>query len=58
MIKAMLQMYCRAHHHAENAPLCTECADLHAYARRRLERCVFGEAKPFITALQSRLRRA
>jgi hypothetical protein len=43
-IAAMLRMYCRAHHGA--AALCAECAELHDYARRRLERCVFGEAKP------------
>ena len=34
MIAAMLRTYCR------------ECAELHEYAHRRLERCVFGDAKP------------
>ena len=46
MIGAMLRMYCRAHHGAQDAALCAQCAELHNYARRRLERCVFGEAKP------------
>jgi hypothetical protein len=46
MIAAMLRMYCRAHHGANDAPLCQHCAELHEYARRRLQRCVFGEAKP------------
>ena len=46
MIAAMLRMYCRAHHGAKDAPLCLHCAELHEYARRRLQRCVFGEAKP------------
>jgi Nitrous oxide-stimulated promoter len=45
-IAAMLRMYCRAHHQPKGAPLCAGCTALHDYARRRLERCVFGEAKP------------
>ena len=43
-IAAMLQLYCRAHH--GSTAFCPACADLHDYARRRLEHCVFGEAKP------------
>jgi len=43
-IEAMVHMYC-GHHHGPQAP-CTECAELLAYAQRRLERCVFGDAKP------------
>ncbi len=45
-IAAMLRMYCRAHHGAQDAPLCHDCIELHDYARRRLERCVFGQGKP------------
>ena len=45
-IVVMLRMYCRAHHGPKAAPLCEDCLELHDYARRRLERCVFGEAKP------------
>ena len=43
-LEAMMRMYCGRHHRGE--PLCADCADLAAYARRRLERCVFGDAKP------------
>lgn len=47
MIAAMLRMYCRSKHGTRQvAALCDECAELHNYAFRRLERCVFGEAKP------------
>ena len=46
MIAAMLRMYCRAHHGRRQGAFCNDCKDLHDYARRRLERCVFGEAKP------------
>ena len=46
MIAAMLRMYCRAHHGPKHTALCDECTNLHDYARRRLERCVFGDAKP------------
>ncbi len=45
-IAAMLRMYCRAHHRPKGAPLCASCTELAGYARRRLERCVFGDAKP------------
>ena len=44
-VDAMMAMYC-AHHHAPRTGLCVECAELSEYARRRLERCVFGDAKP------------
>ena len=40
----MIAMYCR-HHHGGREP-CPGCAELGDYARRRLERCVFGDAKP------------
>lgn len=45
-VAAMLRMYCRSHHGAGNAGLCRDCLELHNYARRRLQRCLFGEAKP------------
>jgi hypothetical protein len=43
-LETMIEMYCRAHHWQSS--LCSECADLNRYAQRRLERCVFGDAKP------------
>ena len=55
-IEAMLALYCR-HHHA-SAPressaagssrraLCTDCAALEAYARKRLALCTYGAEKP------------
>ncbi len=43
-IEIMVHMHCRAHH--GDAPLCADCTELFDYARRRLERCVFGDAKP------------
>ncbi len=43
-IEIMVRSYCR-HHHGGTA-LCADCAALFDYARRRLERCVFGDAKP------------
>lgn len=44
-IEAMARMYCRGHGHG-GEPLCAGCAALLEYATRRLERCVFGDAKP------------
>jgi hypothetical protein len=49
IIRAMLRLYCRGHEHPGRAPLCAECAELLEYATRRLERCVFGDAKPTCT---------
>lgn len=46
IIEAMVRMYCHGHRHERGAPLCSDCGDLLDYARRRLERCVFGDAKP------------
>ena len=43
-IEVMINMYCAAHH--GGAPRCAECAGLFDYAQRRLQRCVFGDAKP------------
>lgn len=43
-IEVMVRMYCR-HHHG-GTPLCADCAALFDYAQRRLQRCVFGDAKP------------
>lgn len=43
-IELMINMYCAAQHHG--APRCADCMDLFDYAQRRLQRCVFGDAKP------------
>ena len=43
-IRVMMDMYCASHH--GGVPLCTDCEDLFDYAQRRLQRCVFGDAKP------------
>lgn len=44
-IAVMVRMFCRAHHHVQDG-LCAECNSLLDYARRRLDRCPFGDAKP------------
>ena len=43
-IEVMIDMYCAAHH--AHPPRCAACAELFEYAQRRLQRCVFGDAKP------------
>jgi len=43
-IEVMINMYCAAHH--DGIPRCADCNDLFDYAQRRLQRCVFGDAKP------------
>ena len=44
-IRAMLVIYCRGHHVADEVP-CSECCELLDYATNRLDRCPFGAAKP------------
>ncbi len=45
-LQAMVRLYCEGNHHAHRRPLCPECDALLHYATRRLQRCVFGDAKP------------
>ena len=44
-IETMVSMYCRHHHHGD-VLLCADCSALFDYARRRLQRCIFGDTKP------------
>ncbi len=44
-LAAMFRIHCHDLH-AEDDGLCEGCAALLAYATRRLDRCVFGDAKP------------
>jgi hypothetical protein len=44
-MSAMVQIYCRDHHHPAEG-LCDECRQFLDYAGVRLERCRFGEEKP------------
>ena len=41
---AMVEIYCRDHHHASGR--CAECEQFLDYANVRLERCHFGAEKP------------
>lgn len=45
-IRVMVCMYCRGHGHEGGESMCADCDELMEYATRRLERCVFGDAKP------------
>jgi hypothetical protein len=48
-MEAMLRLYCRGHGHSRGSPLCAACSGLLEYAKRRLERCLFGDSKPTCT---------
>ena len=43
-VKAMIRIYCRAHH--QTSGWCEQCAELSEYAERRLLNCPFQEQKP------------
>jgi hypothetical protein len=45
-LRAMVAIYCHDHHATARDALCRDCAELMAYATRRLDRCVFGDDKP------------
>ena len=44
-MECMVALYCRQRHDAESAP-CDDCGSFLAYARKRLEKCPYGEEKP------------
>ena len=44
-VTAMQRIYCRGEH-GSSPDLCADCAQLHAYAMCRLDRCPFGADKP------------
>ena len=44
-LTAMFEIHCRDRH-GNIGGLCEKCAGLLGYATRRLDRCVFGDAKP------------
>jgi hypothetical protein len=44
-VESMIALFCRDTHGTGDG-LCPQCAELTAYARRRLEKCPFGEDKP------------
>ncbi|MCW4005625.1 MAG: nitrous oxide-stimulated promoter family protein [Candidatus Bathyarchaeota archaeon] len=44
-IEAMVQIYCRAHHHGAGGELCVECSEFLSYAFARLDKCPFQEKK-------------
>ncbi|GAB4311425.1 MAG: nitrous oxide-stimulated promoter family protein [Candidatus Sumerlaeia bacterium] len=47
-VAAMMRLYCRVHRHARppGQNLCPDCAALLEYSHRRLDACVYGDAKP------------
>jgi len=44
-VRAMIQMYCRAHHESRKR-LCDDCQTLQDYAIIRIDKCPFGSGKP------------
>ena len=42
----MTGIYCADHHGQQGGLLCDECAELMRYAKVRLQKCPYGDAKP------------
>ncbi|WP_372881109.1 nitrous oxide-stimulated promoter family protein [Psychromonas sp.] len=46
-IKAMVNIYCKAHHSCKDQqPPCLKCAEFILYANEKLDRCPYGQNKP------------
>lgn len=46
-IKAMVNIYCRAHHHNSTRSVpCPECIEFLTYTNEKLDRCPYGQNKP------------
>ncbi|WP_394393916.1 nitrous oxide-stimulated promoter family protein [Shewanella woodyi] len=45
-MSAMVQIYCKAHHHAACVEQCEDCQVFLEYAHTRLDRCPYGQDKP------------
>ena len=45
-IAAMVQIYCKAHHHTTSVEQCEDCQTFLDYAHTRLDRCPYGQYKP------------
>ena len=45
-ISKMVGIYCSDHHGGSGRALCGECSDFLDYAKRRLEKCPYGDDKP------------
>jgi hypothetical protein len=45
-LQKMVGIYCRDHHSGTADSPCSECADLLAYAQKRLLKCPYGQNKP------------
>lgn len=46
VVLQMIHLYCHDHHHTHDV-LCPVCAELAAYACKRIERCPFMQTKSF-----------
>lgn len=49
-LEAMIGLYCRPRHEAPEGGFCRECASVWAYARQRVQRCIFLPGKPTCAA--------
>ena len=45
-IKAMVGIYCQAHHGSKKSSPCIQCAEFIKYANEKLDRCPYGQNKP------------
>lgn len=50
IVQKMIIIYCRGHKHGRE--LCTECSNLVKYSYEKLDKCKFGNKKPFCSKCQ------
>ena len=54
VIREMVGLFCHGVHGSPKGSLCPECAELLAYAQKRVERCPFMERKTFCSQCRVR----
>ena len=47
IVTRFIEVFCRENHHPPEGDLCEDCADLLAYARRKLAQCPFDPKPKF-----------
>ncbi|MHA2105647.1 MAG: nitrous oxide-stimulated promoter family protein [Candidatus Hodarchaeales archaeon] len=46
-VQLMIDKFCKGNHMQVDTDICENCMELSTYSNQRLEKCVFGEKKPF-----------
>lgn len=51
-LQKMIAMYCHAMHDTAGSHLCGDCVELLGYAKKRIDKCFYGDDKPVCSKCQ------